>query len=163
MSDRIAVMNAGRVEQLGTPREVYESPETRFVADFIGTSNVINAAATRLDADEAEVDGGQDGRIVVPLRGRRPEGELCITVRPEKIALSHDAPDTDCRVRGTVNEVVYQGTFTGYTVTTARGHHMVVHRQNSDDSRDIAAAGDSVWLSWAREHSYLIHEKPEAS
>jgi spermidine/putrescine transport system ATP-binding protein len=103
MSDRIAVMNTGHVEQLGTPREVYEAPTTRFVADFIGTSNVISAAATHVGADEAEVDGGPDGRIVVPLRGARPVGDLCITVRPEKITLAHDqrdVPETACRVRG---------------------------------------------------------------
>jgi spermidine/putrescine transport system ATP-binding protein len=59
--------------------------------------------------------------------------------------------------------VVYQGTFTGYTVRTRAGDRMVVHRQNAADSRDVAAAGDTVWLSWAREHSYLIHESPVGS
>jgi spermidine/putrescine transport system ATP-binding protein len=163
MSDRIAVMNAGRVEQLGTPREVYESPTTRFVADFIGTSNVLTATATTVGEAEAVVDPGDGQRIVVPLRGQRPDGELCITVRPEKISLDHAAPERDCRVCGTVEEVVYQGTFTGYTVRTRAGDRMVVHRQNAADSRDVAAAGDTVWLSWAREHSYLIHESPVGS
>jgi spermidine/putrescine transport system ATP-binding protein len=160
MSDRIAVMNAGRVEQLGTPREVYESPTTRFVADFIGTSNVITARATSIGADEAVVDGGEGQRVVVPLRGQRPDGELCVTVRPEKITLGHEQPDADCRLCGTVDEVVYQGTFTGYAVTTKSGDRVVVHRQNSADSRDVAAVGDLVWLSWDRAHSYLIHESP---
>jgi spermidine/putrescine transport system ATP-binding protein len=167
MSDRIAVMNAGRVEQLGTPREVYEAPRTRFVADFIGTSNVITATATSVGVDEATVVASDGQQIVVPLRGAAAGGELCITVRPEKITLDHDAPGTaggrDCRLRGTVREVVYQGTFTGYTVDTAVGHRILVHRQNFADSRDIAAVGDTVWLSWAREHSYLIHENPEAT
>ena len=162
MSDRIAVMNQGRVEQLGTPREVYESPTTRFVADFIGTSNVIVAAAGSVGTDEAVVEPGDDQRIVVPLRGQRPAGELCVTVRPEKIVLGHELPDADCRLRGTVEEVVYQGTFTGYVVTTATGHRVVVHRPNSTDSRDVAAVGDIVWLSWARQHSYLVHEGPTA-
>ncbi|HET8602350.1 MAG TPA: ABC transporter ATP-binding protein, partial [Marmoricola sp.] len=160
MSDRIAVMNQGRVEQLGTPREVYESPTTRFVADFIGTSNVIVAAASSVGTDEALVEPGEDQRIVVPLRGQHPTGELCVTVRPEKIVLGHEVPDADCRLRGTVEEVVYQGTFTGYVVTTATGHRVSVHRPNSTDSRDVAAVGDSVWLSWGRQHSYLIHEGP---
>ena len=160
MSDRIAVMNAGRVEQLGTPREVYESPATRFVADFIGTSNVLTAAATSVGSDDAVVEPGDGQRIVVPLRGREPVPELCITVRPEKISLDHQVPDVDCRVCGTVEEVVYQGTFTGYTVRTRTGDRMLVHRQNSADSDDIAAVGDTVWLSWARQHSYLIHEGP---
>jgi len=160
MSDRIAVMNAGRVEQLGTPREVYESPATRFVADFIGTSNVLTAGATSVDADEALVEPGDGQRVVAPLRGQEPGRELCITVRPEKISLDHEMPEADCRVCGTVEEVVYQGTFTGYTVRTRTGDRMQVHRQNAADSRDIAAVGDTVWLSWARQHSYLIHERP---
>ncbi|MGN6781388.1 MAG: ABC transporter ATP-binding protein [Marmoricola sp.] len=162
MSDRIAVMNAGRVEQLGTPREVYEAPTTRFVADFIGTSNVITTVATGASGDEALVESPDGSRIVVPLRGGNPRGDLCVTVRPEKIALDHAMPQAaDCRVRGAVEEVVYQGTFTAYAVTTSGGHRIVAHRQNSAGSHDIAAVGDTVWLSWARDHSYLIHEKPE--
>ncbi|HEY6931824.1 MAG TPA: ABC transporter ATP-binding protein [Marmoricola sp.] len=160
MSDRIAVMNQGRVEQLGTPREVYESPTTRFVADFIGTSNVIMVTASSVDADEAVVEAGEGQRIVVPLRGQRPTGELCITVRPEKISLDRHAPEADCRVRGRVEEVVYQGTFTSYAVTTGSGQRLVVHRPNSTDSRDVAAVGETVWLSWPRQHSYLVHESP---
>jgi spermidine/putrescine transport system ATP-binding protein len=160
MSDRIAVMNAGRVEQLGTPREVYESPTTRFVADFIGTSNVLTATATSVAADDAVVEAGDGQRIVVPLRGQQPGQDLCITVRPEKISLGHHLPEADCRVCGTVEQVVYQGTFTGYTVHTRTGDRMLVHRQNAADSDDVAAVGDTVWLSWARQHSYLIHEGP---
>ena len=162
MSDRIAVMNAGRVEQLGTPREVYECPRTRFVADFIGTSNLITAKPTRMGDDKAEVDAGPDGRIVVALHGSRPDDELCITVRPEKLQVSSEVPEAECRVRGTVADVVYQGTFTAYVVTTAHAQRMVAHRQNIADSREIAAVGDTVWLSWACAHSYLINEHSEA-
>ena len=165
MSDRIAVMNAGRVEQLGAPREVYESPRTRFVADFIGTSNVLTARASSVGSDEVVVEPGDGQRIVAPLRDQRPEGELCITVRPERINLERsgpgqDVPQADCRLTGTVEEVVYHGTFTGYAVSTRAGHRMVVHRPNSADSQDIAAVGDAVWLSWARQHSYLVQESP---
>ncbi len=162
MSDRIAVMNSGRVEQLGTPQEVYERPRTRFVADFIGTSNIITAKPTRMSHDEAEVDAGTDGRIVVALHGSRPDDELCITVRPEKLRVSAEVPDAECRIRGTVLNVVYQGTFTAYVVSTARGDQMVAHRQNIADSSEIAAIGDTVWLSWACAHSYLVNQYSEA-
>jgi spermidine/putrescine transport system ATP-binding protein len=162
MSDRIAVMNAGRVEQLGTPREVYEQPRTRFVADFIGTSNLLTARADRIEGDCAVAAFGDQQRLVVPLRGVVPHGELEVTVRPEKIRIG-TAPidDAQCQLRGTLEEIVYQGTFTGYLVTTQATHDkVVVHWQNADDSRDVAAVGDEVWLSWNKDHSYLIDSDP---
>ena len=162
MSDRIAVMNAGRVEQLGTPREVYEQPRTRFVGDFIGTSNILTAHADRTVDGDAVVELGDDQRLVVPLRGTQPASTLEVTVRPEKIRIGTEAPtDADCRLRGRLDEVVYQGTFTAYAVTTESTHdHVVVHWQNVTGSGDVAAVGDEVWLSWAKDHSYLIDPTP---
>ena len=162
MSDRIAVMNAGRVEQLGTPREVYEQPRTRFVADFIGTSNLLTARADRIEGDCAVAAFGDQQRLVVPLRGVVPHGDLEVTVRPEKIRIGTAPIDgAQCQLRGTLEEIVYQGTFTGYLVTTQATHDkVVVHWQNVDDSRDVAAVGDEVWLSWNKDHSYLIDSDP---
>jgi len=162
MSDRIAVMNAGRVEQLGTPREVYEQPRTRFVADFIGTSNLLTARANRIEGDCAVAAFGDQQRLVVPLRGVVPHGDLEVTVRPEKIRIGTAPIDgAQCQLRGTLEEIVYQGTFTGYLVTTQATHDkVVVHWQNVDDSRDVAAVGDEVWLSWNKDHSYLIDSDP---
>ena len=157
MSDRIAVMNAGRVEQIGTPREVYEQPRTRFVADFIGTSNILTARADRVVDGDAVMDADNDQRLVVPLRGATADGDLEVTVRPEKIHIDTRQPDADCRLRGRLDEIVYQGTFTAYAVTTQATHdQVVVHWQNAEDSRDVAAVGDEVWLSWSKNHSYLI-------
>ncbi len=161
MSDRIAVMNAGRVEQIGTPREVYEQPRTRFVADFIGTSNLLSARADRVVDGDAVAEFGDDQRVVVPLRGAQkdgqPQGTLEVTVRPEKIRIGTQPTSADCQLQGTLEDIVYQGTFTGYTVTTrATQDRVVVHWQNAADSRDVAAVGDEVWLSWSKDHSYLI-------
>ena len=156
MSDRIAVMNAGRVEQLGTPREVYEQPRTRFVADFIGTSNILTARADRVVDGDAVMDLGPDQQLVVPLRGASGDGELHVTVRPEKIRIGTEPVAADCRLCGRLDEVVYQGTFTGYTVTVpGTGDQVVVNWQNSASSSDVAAVGDDVWLSWSKDHSYL--------
>ena len=161
MSDRIAVMNAGRVEQLGTPREVYEAPRTRFVADFIGTSNILTARADRIDSGDMVTEIGADQRLVVPLRGTDPSGTMEVTVRPEKMRIETDMPEADCRVRGRLDEIVYQGTFTAYTVILeGTGDHVVVHWQNTASSDDVARVGDEVWLSWAKEHSYLIDADP---
>ena len=159
MSDRIAVMNDGLIEHLGTPREIYEHPATRFVAGFIGTSNLLTGTVTRMDGDRAVIELGPDERIIVPVQGRGvSEGsQLELTVRPEKIDLA-TAPSAGegCALRGTVTEVVYLGTSTNFSVSTTAGSDMVVFQQNSASAADVATRGDNVWLSWQPEHSYPI-------
>ncbi|MGH3396614.1 MAG: ABC transporter ATP-binding protein, partial [Streptosporangiaceae bacterium] len=158
MSDRIAVMSEGAIEQLGSPREIYEHPGTRFVAGFIGTSNLLSGPVSRLSGDLAVLEPGDEQQIVVPLRDvRAPVGtELELTVRPEKISLSAEPPAADCRLRGTVTEVVYLGTSTSYSLTTATGADIVVFRQNAATADGDLERGTSVWLSWDAGHSYLI-------
>ncbi len=94
MSDRIAVMNDGLIEQLGSPTEIYEHPATRFVAGFIGTSNLLTGTASRISGTDAVIEVGPDERIVVPVRGLPvTEGStLELTVRPEKIELTTERP-----------------------------------------------------------------------
>src|SRR6266566_1980399 len=159
MSDRLAVMNAGRIEQLGTPRDLYERPATRFVADFLGTSNILTGTASRVSDTEAVVEVGSGERIVVPLRAvrARPGDSLEITVRPEKIELTAGRPAGDgCALRGTVTEVVYLGTSTNFAVSTTTGADIVVFQQNSASAGHMASRGDAIWLSWQPDHSYLI-------
>ena len=159
MSDRIAVMDDGKVEQLGTPREIYEHPRTRFVAGFIGTSNLLTGTVTRLDGDHAIIRISQDEQIIVPVQDRAvsPGSPLELTVRPEKIDLVTAPPAGEgCALRETVTEVVYLGTSTNFSVSTTAGSDMVVFQQNSASAADVAARGDSVWLSWQPEHSYPI-------
>jgi len=160
MSDRIAVMNDGRVEQLGTPREIYERPATRFVAGFIGTSNLLAGEVERIGDGRAVISYGPDGRIEVPLRPALPAApgrRLELTVRPEKITIGTERPGGAlCAVRGTVTEVVYLGTSTNYNVSTATGADVVVFTQNATSADHVAARGDTVWLSWEPRHSYAM-------
>ena len=159
MSDRIAVMNDGSIEHLGTPREIYEHPRTRFVAGFIGTSNLLTGTVSRLDGDLAIIQISPDERIIVPVQDRAVgEGSrLELTVRPEKIDLTTARPSGEgCALRGTVTEVVYLGTSTNFSVTTSAGADVVVFQQNSASAANVAARGDSVWLSWNPQHSYPI-------
>jgi spermidine/putrescine transport system ATP-binding protein len=159
MSDRIAVMNDGLIEHLGTPREIYEHPRTRFVAGFIGTSNLLTGTVTRVDGGRAVIEVSGQERIVVPLHETSVAAgqELELTVRPEKIELSTAEPAVNgCALRGTVAEVVYLGTSTNFSVTTTTGADIVVFQQNSASATNVAARGDSVWLSWQPEHSYPI-------
>jgi spermidine/putrescine transport system ATP-binding protein len=159
MSDRIAVMNDGSIEHLGTPREIYEHPRTRFVAGFIGTSNLLTGTVTRLDGDRAVIEVGAEERIIVPVADRAagPGDRLELTVRPEKIDLTATPPPGQgCALRGRVTEVVYLGTSTNFSVITSAGAEVVVFQQNSASATSVAARGDNVWLSWQPEHSYPI-------
>ena len=159
MSDRIGVMNDGTIEHLGTPRDIYEHPRTRFVAGFIGTSNLLTGTVTRVDGGRAVIEVSPEERILVPVSraGLAPGAPVELTVRPEKIEISAGRPaSSGCVLRGAVTEVVYLGTSTNFSVTTTTGADIVVFQQNSAAAGDVAARGDNVWLSWQPEHSYPI-------
>jgi spermidine/putrescine ABC transporter ATP-binding subunit len=159
MSDRIAVMYDGAIEHLGTPREIYEHPKTRFVAGFIGTSNLLSGTVARVESGQAVIDVGPEERIIVPVHdpGPAPGTPLELTVRPEKIQLSTTRlADRGCVLRGEVTEVVYLGTSTNFSVSTTTGADIVVFQQNSAAAGEAADRGDHVWLSWQPEHSYPI-------
>jgi spermidine/putrescine transport system ATP-binding protein len=159
MSDRIAVMNDGAIEHLGTPREIYEHPKTRFVAGFIGTSNLLGGTVARVESGQAVIDVSPEERIIVPVHDPAPApgSTLELTVRPEKIQLSTTRPaGRGCVLRGEVTEVVYLGTSTNFSVSTTTGADIVVFQQNSAAAGEAAERGDHVWLSWQPEHSYPI-------
>lgn len=157
MSDRIAVMNKGRIEQLGTPAQIYETPATRFVAGFIGTSNILTGTAQRVSDTLVRIDYGGDQHVLANTPQQMSDSGLVITVRPEKIQLGKDVPDANVsRIRGTVREVVYLGATTHYTVRTVDDTDIVVFQQNSSDASNLADHGDTVWLSWRPEHSYVL-------
>ena len=130
MSDRIAVLNRGRIEQIGTPVEVYERPATEFVAGFIGTSNVIERG------------------------GRR------ITIRPEKIRILGDGEPAESGAhaeRGVIREVVYVGMLTRFVVELDEGGELVAIRQNFDTAEEaLSGQGQAVRLAWRPEQSSLV-------
>jgi spermidine/putrescine transport system ATP-binding protein len=159
MSDRIAVMNDGAIEHLGTPREIYEHPKTRFVAGFIGTSNLLSGTVSHVESGQAVIEVSPEERIIAPVHDPNPApgSPLELTVRPEKIQLSTTRPaDRGCVLRGEVTEVVYLGTSTNFSVSTTTGADIVVFQQNSAAAGEAADRGDHVWLSWQPEHSYPI-------
>jgi putative spermidine/putrescine transport system ATP-binding protein len=135
MSDRLAVFNGGRIEQIGTPADVYEHPITTFVAGFVGTSNLLR---------------GEAARAVIGADG-------VFTVRPEKIRMvdpvSQPGPD-EASVLGTVREVVYIGPDTRYIVALEMGGELVVTQQNLETSsmEALTAQGRPIRLIWKRRH-----------
>jgi spermidine/putrescine transport system ATP-binding protein len=159
MSDRIAVMNDGVIEHLGPPREIYEHPATRFVAGFIGTSNLLTGSLAQVTGGQGVIEVSADERIIVPAgrSGLTAGQQVELTVRPEKIELA-TGPGTagGCALRGTVTEVVYLGTSTSFSVATTTGADVVVFQQNSASAATPVSRGDEVWLTWDPQHSYPI-------
>jgi putative spermidine/putrescine transport system ATP-binding protein len=145
MSDRIAVFSFGRVEQVATPAEIYEHPATPFVADFVGTSNLLSGApAETLFGDPTPV-----------------------TIRPEKIRLAAAtaaAGDGEIAAPGTIHDVLYLGSDTRYRVTIDAGAEIIVDRQNLDitSSDALTARGRPVVLVFRREHVLPVAAAPEA-
>jgi spermidine/putrescine transport system ATP-binding protein len=159
MSDRIAVMNEGLVEQLGAPREIYEHPASRFVAGFIGTSNLLSGTVRSVTGQTAVLVHADGQHVEVELQdGMRvaPGDPLDLTVRPEKMTLSAQPGEASCRLRGTVTEIVYLGTSTNYNVLTSTSDEVTVFVQNAESSDDLVARGQDVWLCWEPRHSYAI-------
>jgi spermidine/putrescine transport system ATP-binding protein len=161
MSDRLVVMNAGRIEQLGSPRELYEHPATRFVANFIGTSNILTGRLERRGDAWALSRLGPDQRVLVAEAGQAREGQdVELAVRPEKIVLrtEQDPPPPDrSALRVKVDEVVYLGTSTQYRTVTDGGDVVAVYRQNASATPGAdVLAGQVGWLEWPPEHSYVL-------
>jgi putative spermidine/putrescine transport system ATP-binding protein len=145
MSDRIAVFNHGRIEQVGSPADVYERPATAFVAGFVGTSNLLSGPAARAVF-------GMDGTY---------------TVRPEKIRLagSEDpVAEDETSALGRIAEVIYLGSDTRYIVALDTGGSLVVTQQNlvTSSTEALERQGDRVRLVWKRQHSLPVQGGGEA-
>jgi spermidine/putrescine transport system ATP-binding protein len=162
MSDRIAVMNRGRVEQVAAPEEVYNRPATTFVAGFIGVSNLMPATVT--GSHEVKLDQGQT--ISTETDGFSP-GERChAVVRPEKlrVELGENGRGADqARVQGVVASSLYLGTATQIAVDLGEGTRMTVLVPNADEAerQGLPGGGARVGLSWEPEHMHLVRESPD--
>ena len=159
MSDTIAVMNAGVVEQLATPRELYQRPASAFVAGFIGTSNLITLRVDRVADGLLVMDLGDGEHILAVDPGDAPQAERTITVRPEWIKFEEDEAGGRERMTvatATIADVVYLGSVTQLIVELRTGERLTVHRLNDDVGGREPRPGDRVELSWAPEHSFVI-------
>jgi spermidine/putrescine transport system ATP-binding protein len=166
MSDRIAVMSQGHVEQVGFPEDIYERPATRFVAGFIGTSNIIEAEVTGRARDLLQVAAAPGDRLLVPPpadRAVRPGEKIAFTVRPEKLRVApidEVVPEGMCSAAGTVVDVVYQGMSTQLVVRTDAGSTLVAFRQNTERVSDAGNPGTRARLVWNPEFNVVLSEDP---
>jgi spermidine/putrescine transport system ATP-binding protein len=156
MADTIAVMNAGRVEQLGSPMDLYESPATAYVANFLGQSNLLRAVVVDRGADTVvvEVDGA---RLAVPADRCRTTGrDVLLGVRPEKVhlELADAAPaETNHLPYGVVTDASFTGTSTQYLVRLPSGQQLTAFAQNTGRAA-VVPVGSSVTVCWEPAHTF---------
>jgi spermidine/putrescine transport system ATP-binding protein len=167
MSDRIAVMRAGHIEQLGEPEELYERPRTSFVAGFLGVSNLLDGSVASRDADaDAMTVRLGDGSVVhAPAEGVDGAQEVRVGVRPEKLRVVAVGDDADAAIdsslnslAGTIMDASYVGVSTQYLIDAGGGQRLTVYAQNleTSGSRAALANGQRVRVTWRPEHTFVI-------
>ena len=146
MSDRIAVMSAGKILQVGNPREIYEAPAERFVADFIGESNFLEGVVTSIKGNIAEVNLAIGGKISALIAGNAAAGQnVAVVARPEHATLSPGVKRPGANsLAGTLTNIVYFGTDTHFHVQLADGSDFTLRQQNRPDKGSGFAKGQQV-------------------
>lgn len=155
MADTIAVMNHGRIEQMGSPAELYENPQTTFVANFLGQSNLISGQITSVSGDVVTVAAHGRQLRLDRSRCRPASGPVILGVRPEKvqIALSEaEVPAGANRLAGVVTDASFIGVSTQYLVKLPSGEELAVFEQNT--GRPIQAPGTEVVVHWEPGQSF---------
>jgi spermidine/putrescine transport system ATP-binding protein len=161
MSDRLAVMRHGEVDQIGPPEEVYENPATEFVAGFLGASNLLDGTVSGRDGGRVMVAVSGGGTVTVPenrFNGQKPDGKVRVGVRPEKITIEpdQDTPPAGANsVAGVLRVSTYVGVSHQFTVDGPNGTRLTVYAQNLG-SGSIPRAGDRVQLVWRPEHTFVV-------
>jgi len=152
MADTIAVMNHGVIEQMGTPTDLYEHPQTPFVAGFLGVSNLLPGTVEGADA----VRLGSGNLVAVPparIAGRT--GQVAVGVRPEKLHLGSEGAAMPNRVSGMIVESAYIGVSTQYVVDTPDGR-VVAYVQNAQAGVQPAPTGQEVTLAWDSAATFVV-------
>ena len=147
MSDRIAVMSAGKVQQIGTPREIYEAPSNRFVADFIGETNLLQATVKSVEGSRltCALEGGGDWTAL--SIGAVTTGQAgTLSIRPEHLRLTLDKPD-QASLSGQVLDTIFIGTDSQVAVRLDQGPTVRVRQQNSQSGQENLAVGTPVHVA----------------
>ena len=165
MADTVAVMNKGRIEQLGSPEVLYELPRTAFVANFLGQSNLFTGPVAGTTADSISVDI-EGCKIVVPKsRAQRHSGQVTVGVRPEKLTLHLSEPasasGTNILGPGRVIDVSFSGVSTQYIIAIPGHGSVVVFVQNTGAGPSVTE-GAGAWVSWNVEHGFGLEDEAPA-
>ncbi len=166
MADTVAVMNAGVIEQMGPPMELYEHPRTTFVANFLGQSNLVRGSVSGPQGDHVAVSV-EGSRLRAPAtRSEGADGDVWVGIRPEKVFLAAGGTETDGGLnvlRGAVvTDVSYIGVSTQYLARMSWGQELMVFEQNTG-ARDHFGVGETVDLHWRPEHTFLLDAAQDAT
>lgn len=150
MSDRIAVMHRGKVEQLGSAEELYERPRTRFVADFIGTTNLLGGTVEAVTMPMARLRLASGESCLIDGRGLAPGASVEVSIRPESIVLAPAGDQVpDGAVRARVEQVAYLGSNVQYHVRTAGGQSITAVAPKSGERYVVGTTVDATWAPGA--------------
>ncbi len=149
LSTRIGVMNEGKIVQIGEPQEIYERPNSRFVADFIGTVNLFDGEVDIASPTELRLTSSDMGAIITkPIDGLSSKQTVTLAIRPERISITRDKPSAANCVEGIVEEVAYLGNQSIYRVKIASGKTVKVTMSNVDIEGEPIKWDEKVYLSW---------------
>lgn len=158
MADTVAVMNAGKIEQLGSPTEIYEFPASVFVANFLGQSNLLSAEVAGVEGDDVLVEA-YGSRFAVPKsRSRVAAGSAFLGVRPEKlhlVATGMHVPDGHNALPVVITDSSYVGVSTQYLVRAPWGEELAVFAPNSGTAGPLQPGTNAV-VHWYPAHSFLL-------
>jgi len=162
LSDRIAVMDKGQVRQVGSPTDIYEYPNSRFVAGFIGSATFFDGTVVSVDPAAAHIDVPALGAVVAnPIAGLQPGMSLTLALRPEKIAIARDKPAGQNAFPGVVEDLGYFGKDSLYKVRLKSGPVISVNSVNARraaEAERLAVWADEVWLSFDPAAAILLTE-----
>ncbi len=163
MADKIAVMRDGRIDQLGDATELYDQPRTEFVANFLGSSNLIDASHVTTKGDVAEFEAdGTHLRVPAPIAAQAGDGPVRVGVRPEKLSLAPaDSGATSGsnganRLLGHVTDAAFLGVSTQYIVRTDGGHDIQIFAQNAGAGLETIGPGRRVAASWDPQFTFVV-------
>lgn len=162
VSDRIAILNKGKLEQIGSPIELYEAPKSSFVAAFIGDTNFLDGWVTKKESREYSLLGFEDFPDILCFNDKPifVDDAVHISIRPEKIHISHDQPEPKPRLNifpGVVEDIIYHGDHTKFGVRVM-GHRLTILQQHSRfllDEKPITWH-DKVWIWWHADDGFML-------
>ena len=158
LADRIVVMNEGKIRQIGTPGEIFRTPNNRFVAEFVGANNLLSGHVTAINTDSVKIRTSQ-GEFVVPASGTRELNELVtFVVGADLVALAINAPRHESHVEGRIAAVEVSGAIVTIYVTGSEGYEFQVQMPASAYERGKHEADSTVFLSWNKEDAFLLPE-----
>ncbi|MFY0990857.1 ABC transporter ATP-binding protein [Halomonas sp. C05BenzN] len=162
MADRVAIMSDGWIAQVGTPMDVYESPASRMVAEFVGTVNLFEGEIVADEADHCIIESPQLGRQIYISHGvstQADERRVWVAVRPEKTWLTRERPEGETNwAAGTVEDIAYLGGLSVYFVRTEQGHLVKVSMTNVERRGDRPSWDEPVFIHWDDRSAVVLHD-----